>query len=415
MASRIPAFEREPYRRELDVKVLESAPAAGDDPAWAILDDTIIYPEGGGQPSDRGRLGEARVVATERRDGRIRHLLDRAVPTGPDRLVLDWERRHDHMQQHTAQHLLTAVALARFGWATTAFHLGDEVSSIDLDTAPPGTEELDALERAALEEVHADRRVTTRRVDGAELERLLADGEVRSRRLPAGHHGDVRLVEIEGLDVNTCGGTHVASLAEIATLKLLAVETAHGGCRLGWVAGDRVRRRLASNERTIHKLRRLFETSAGELPAVAGLKLDQLRQAERRLRGLEERYAASVAERLAACGPASTHFDDADGSFLQRVARAYTAAGGDGVVLLTASGERGDFFALAAGEQSAIDLPRLGRTVAELLDGRGGGSGRLFQGKASRLAKRTEAVAAVEAVAGLTIADTNGEPAAPSD
>lgn len=415
MAPRIPAFEREPYRRELDVEVLESGPASGGDPVSAILDDTIIYPEGGGQPSDRGWLGEARVVAAERREGRIRHLLDRAVPTGPARLVVDWERRHDHMQQHTAQHLLTAVALARSGWATTAFHLGDEVSSIDLDTAPPGTEELEALERAALEEIHTNRRVKTRRVDRTELERLLAGGEVRSRRLPAGHRGDVRLVEIEGLDVNTCGGTHVASLAEIGTLKLLTVEAAHGGCRLGWVAGDRVRRRLAGNERTIHELRRLFETSAGELPAVAGLKLDQLRQAERRRRGLEERYATSVAERLAAAlGPTSAHFDDADGSFLQRVARAYTAAGGDGVVLLTASGERGDFFALATGERSAIDLPRLGRTVAELLDGRGGGSGRLFQGKAGSLAKRSEAV---ETVAGgaTALGDEAGEPAAPSD
>ena len=201
--------------------------------------------------------------------------------------------------------------------------------------------------------------------------------------------------------VQTCAlPIYVASLAEIATLKLLAVEAAHGGCRLGWVAGDRVRRRLANDERTIHELRRLFETSAGELPAVAELKLEQLRQAERRLRGLEERYAATVVERLAAAGgPADTHFDDADGAFLQRVARAYTATGGDGVVLLTASGERGDFFALATGEESTVDLARLGRTVATLLDGRGGGSGRLFQGKAGSLAKRPEAVAAVADVA----------------
>ena len=80
MSQRIPAYERQPYRREIDVEVLECGPAEGDRPAWAILDDTILYPEGGGQPSDRGRLGAARVLAAKRRDGRVRHALDPPRP-----------------------------------------------------------------------------------------------------------------------------------------------------------------------------------------------------------------------------------------------------------------------------------------------------------------------------------------------
>ena len=109
---------------------------------------------------------------------------------------LDWARRFDHMQQHTAQHLLTAVAADRFGWPTTAFHLGEHVSDVELDVAAIDEEQLRSLENAVAAEVRAARPVTARRVSRDEYERT----DVRSRGLPAGHAGDVRLVEIDGVD-----------------------------------------------------------------------------------------------------------------------------------------------------------------------------------------------------------------------
>ncbi|MGB6642158.1 MAG: alanyl-tRNA editing protein, partial [Thermoanaerobaculia bacterium] len=206
-------YEREPYRRELEVEVLEVGELEGR--AFAVLDNTILYPEGGGQPSDRGRLGEVEVVEVQATEGHLRHYLASPVATGPATLELDWERRYDHMQQHTAQHLLSSISLGRFGWNTRSFHIGPETSDIELDIEPPAARELEALEEEVAGAVVAAHPITCRRVTREEYEKL----DVRSRGLPAGHTGDIRLVEIEGVDLNTCGGTHLASTAEVEAVK----------------------------------------------------------------------------------------------------------------------------------------------------------------------------------------------------
>jgi Ser-tRNA(Ala) deacylase AlaX len=137
-----PAYDREPYRRELDVRVVEVGAAEGR--SWARLDDTLCFPEGGGQPPDHGWLGGVRVVDVQRHEEGIRHFVERPVEVGAASLVLDWERRFDHMQQHTAQHLLSALALDRFGWATRSFHLGPATSDVELDGVPPADGEIAA-------------------------------------------------------------------------------------------------------------------------------------------------------------------------------------------------------------------------------------------------------------------------------
>ncbi len=295
------------------------------------------------------------------------------------------------MQQHTAQHLLTAVADDRFGWPTTAFHLGAQVSDIEISAPQLPDLELRMLEEAVAAEIRSARRVTSRRVSPETLATLA----VRTRGLPAGHEGDVRLVEIEGIDLNTCGGTHLHSTAEIEAIKLLGGEPMRGGVRLHWVAGGRVRGRLAAHEARAARLRVLLGAPDEELSEVAELKLGQLHAAERRIRGLEEALAAASAGALAG-GPyrvVTAHFDDVDVAFLQRVGRLLAAAAPTKVALLTASQEGKSFFAVVAGEAVTFDVQAGGREVAEILGGRGGGSGRVFQGRAGSLAARDSAVA----------------------
>ena len=207
--SALRAFERDPYLTELSVRVVETG-AQGGRP-WAVLDDTILFPEGGGQPADRGALGGVRVVDVQVVDGAVRHYLASPVSDGQVELHLDWDRRFDHMQQHTAQHLLTAVAADRLGWETTAFHLGPETCDIELAAASVAPADLIRLEAEVASEIRAARRVTHRRVQPEAMASL----PVRTRGLPEGHEGDVRLVEIEGIDLNTCGGTHLRSTSEI--------------------------------------------------------------------------------------------------------------------------------------------------------------------------------------------------------
>jgi alanyl-tRNA synthetase len=298
------------------------------------------------------------------------------------------------MQQHTGQHLLTALTEQWFGWHTTAFHLGERVSDIELDTPGVRPEELTELEEAVAAEIRAAHPVTSRRVTPEEYAQL----PVRTRGLPEGHAGSIRLVEIEGVDLNTCGGTHLRSTAEIEALKLLGTEPMRGGTRLFFAAGARLRRLHGAHDERNARLRQLLCTSDDDLVAGLETKLDQLKHAQHTARELEEELATASAHVMAATPGRilSAHWPRRDLPFLQRVAREVGRLAPDRVVLLTAGeGEQGAFL-VGAGEHVAIDVSAIGRGVAELLGGRGGGSGRVFQGKAKDLARREEAVRLLE-------------------
>jgi alanyl-tRNA synthetase len=357
--------------------------------SYVVLADTILYPEGGGQPSDGGRIADVEVEAVHTVGGAIRHYVAGVVREDRVTVELDWARRFDHMQQHTGQHLLTAMAVARFGWQTTAFHLGQSGSDIEVDAPGISAAALDELEGAVASEIRASRAVTSRRVSPEEFARLA----VRSRGLPEGHQGDIRLVEIDGVDVNTCGGTHVRTTAEIEALKLLGSEPMRGGTRVYFLAGGRVRRRLAAHEARSAALRALLGGADDDIPGLVAARLEQLKEAGRRVRAVEEELAVETARALAAGSDraGASHWPQRDAAFLQRVARELVALAPARALLLTAGeGEEGAFV-LCAGADVALDVGSLGREIAGILQGRGGGAGRLFQGKATRLSRRAEA------------------------
>jgi len=386
------AYERDPRLTRLDTEVVSVGEEEGR--PFVVLADTILYPEGGGQPADRGTVGGVVVLDVRKVADEIRHVLAGPAPSGPVTVELDWARRFDHMQQHTGQHLLTAVAEDRFGWHTTAFHLGERTCDIEVDSPEVTPEQVAELEEAVAVEIRATRPVTSRRVHRDEYATL----GVRSRGLPEGHTGDIRLVGIEGIDLNTCGGTHCSSTSEIEALKLLGTESMRGGTRLSWVAGGRLRRLLQAHHGRNAELRALLGTSDDELVGRLLAKLEQLGDAERAIRALEEEVALASAAALATGkGPVLIGHWTAHGlPFLQRVAREAGRLAPDRVTFLTAGeGEEGAFL-LAAGEASDLDVRTAGAKVAELLGGRGGGSGRIFQGKAGRLSGREEAAAFLE-------------------
>jgi alanyl-tRNA synthetase len=386
----IPAYERDPYLTTLETEVLEAD--LERDRHFVVLADTVFYPEGGGQPADRGTIGGVGVLDVRKAGDAVRHYLAGAGPAGTARAVLDWPRRFDHMQQHTGQHLLTAVAQARFGWSTTAFHLGEQGADIEMDTPAIGADQIAELEEAVAAEIRAARPVIARRVTPEEYAAL----PVRTRGLPEGFSGDIRLVEIQGIDLNTCGGTHVRCTAEVEGLKLLGSEPMRGGTRLFYAAGGRMRRLLGDHQERSAQLRQLLGTADEELAAGVQARLEQLKEAQRTVKGLEEALAIEAGRGLAAGSErvAAGHWPERDLPFLQRLAREFARLAPNRVVLLTAGPEAQGAFVLCAGDAAAIDLPAAGRRVAETLGGRGGGSGRLFQGKAA-LGAREAALACV--------------------
>jgi alanyl-tRNA synthetase len=389
----LPAYERDPYATFLETRLVRGGEDQGR--PFAILEDTVFYPEGGGQPCDLGSANGVAVLDVQKREGEIRHYLASPLSAGPVALKLDWQRRFDHMQQHTGQHLLTAVAQDQFKWETTAFHLGVSVCDIELTAPSISLREMAQLEEAVASEIRAHRDISARRVS-PEAYKLEA---VRSRGLPEGHSGDIRLVQIAGVDLNTCGGTHLRHTGEIEALKLLGTEAIRGGTRLFYVAGGRARHRLGAHEARNATLRALLGAPDEDLVPALQVKLDQLLALDRRGRKLEEELAELQATALAARPGAlvEAHLEGKDMAFLQKLARSILAAAPAKAVFLTSEGGGQGLFLLSAGEGSSLDVPTAGKAVAALLGAKGGGSGKSFQGKTPDLAARTEALARLQA------------------
>ena len=362
--------------------VLACEPTA--DGQWLVTArDSPFYPQGGGQPADRGVLGGVAVVDVQKGSpGTVVHTTVAPVGLGPVQAEIDVARRYDHMQQHTAQHLVTALGQDRFGRSTTSFHLGQKTSSVDLD-GPLTADQLRQLEDAVNLEVRTDAPVRARVVDRATYATL----EVRSRGLPAGHSGPVRLVEIEGLDLNTCGGTHVARLGELQLVHLLGTEKVRGGVRLSFVAGGRARARMRMSTERTGQLNKLLKCGADEHIGAVQRLLDDAKQAGRVQRGLMAELAALLGQQLAASGTGCLHRPEADLGLLRGIADACVAAGGPSRLLLTGGRSSGVFLVVAPDSV----LKAVSAEVVDLLKARGGGRGGRMQGKSTDLSARQAA------------------------
>ncbi len=200
-----------------------------------VLDRTAFYPTSGGQPHDLGRLGEAAVLGVREEDEEVVHVVDRPLERGPVNGCIDWPRRFDHMQQHTGQHLLSAMFLERFGRPTVSFHLGADLSTIDLRGPEPSDEVLEGAERASNHVIFEDRSVTVRYGTAEDLAQVGVRKEVD-------RSGILRAIEIEGADLQPCGGTHVKRTGQIGTLLVRRCAKTRQDWRVEFVCGARSER-----------------------------------------------------------------------------------------------------------------------------------------------------------------------------
>ena len=393
MTPRLYSYVKDPYLQRLQATVSDRSEQNGR--PFLILNDTIFYPEGGGQPADHGRIADVAVIDVQKSEQGILHFLDTAPSSSLDpgervEIAIDWNRRFDHMQQHSAQHLLTAIADKTFGWNTTSFHLGAELCDIELDTHSISKEQIEILEDEIASAIRQDITFSSRQIEPT----ALAKSTIRSRGLPAGHQGLVRIVEINGIDQCACGGTHIRTSCELEALKILDTEPIRGGTRLFWLAGARVRQRLQQHEERNRLLREILQTSDEDLADVARIKIDQQKEGRKRIESLEKRWAEAVAEALAGRpGPwIEAHFEETSSAVIGQISRAVLERNPDLAVFLTASDTKGSSFVIAAGRSSTADVPGTGKAVAETLEGRGGGKGSSYQGRAGSLLRREAAV-----------------------
>jgi alanyl-tRNA synthetase len=235
------------YLQNFEGRVIACLPAepvhgsSGTQASWEVLlDQTAFYPTSGGQPNDSGLLGEAVVLDVRDEEDAVVHIVDREVELGVVRGCVNWPRRFDHMQQHTGQHLLSAMFQERFGLPTVSFHLGVEICSIDLRGEEPTHERLLGAQRAANQAIFEDRPVAVRYGTREQLERL----GVRKR---VEREGLLRAIEIESADLQPCGGTHVRSTGQIGLILVRGCSKVRQDWRVEFACGTRAER-LASDD-----------------------------------------------------------------------------------------------------------------------------------------------------------------------
>ena len=342
------------------------------------LDRTAFYPSSGGQPFDTGRLGAADVVEAMDAEGDVIHVLSAPLAAGLAVTgEIDWARRFDHMQQHTGQHVLSAAFERLFDNGTVGFHMGADVSTIDLarEAAPSEVERaVDEANRIVWE----DQPVSIRFVSQAEAATLPL------RKEPA-REGTLRLIDISGFDLSACGGTHVERTGAVGVIAALSTERLRGGSRLTFACGGRALRALRTYRDAVAGSVRVLSVLPGDLPAAVERVQAESKGLRKLIKDLEERLAAHEGARLVADAPQVggvrllvQSVDGWDAAGLKALAAA--AAGTDGacVVLMSATPPVSVVVARSAGVP--VDANVVVQQLTGRFGGRGGGKPELAQG-----------------------------------
>lgn len=371
MTTRI--YYTDAHAREFDANVTRAFAHEGR-PA-VVLDRTAFYPTSGGQPHDTGTLGEARVVEViDRDEDEIVHVLDREIAPGPVHGRIDWERRFEHMQQHTGQHVLSAACEQVLGARTVSFHLGIERSTIDL------SRELSAADIARAEDeanriVWEDRPVAVRFVTDEEAAALPLRKEPKRT-------GTLRIVEVADYDLSACGGTHVQRTGAIGLIAVSGSEKYKGGVRLEFVCGGRALRAFRSLRDTVAGAVRHLSVLPAELPEAIGRVQSDARESQRTIKSLQERLAGFEAQALVSravpAGDWRAAIETAswDASGLKALAAGATSLPRVVVVLFN---PEGGLIVIARSADVPFDSAGALRTLIAQFGGRGGGRPELAQ------------------------------------
>jgi alanyl-tRNA synthetase len=375
---------------EAEVREIAEGPRPG-----LVLDRTAFYPTSGGQVFDTGWIVPVEMAGKEdatirvievadSEDGRVIHYLEAQAKTlQPGTRVygrIDRARRHDHMQQHSGQHVLSAAFVRLFNIPTVSFHMGSAYCSIDLETPILNKEQIESAERLANEIILENRSVDIRLVTREEATSL------GLRKLPPGERDELRLIDIRDFDLTACGGTHVKQTGQIGCVLLRKAEKARQGWRVEFVAGQRAVATARQDFMTLTETAALFSANLSDLPQQARKLLDEIKLLRKQGEQSQEELAAAQAVALLAATPDSngrrvvvrvlaTH----DLRFLKLLAQKLTCQSSPAIALLATGSPQPTFvFAQSAGQP--FDMGALMKGAMSKLGGRGGGSRDLAQG-----------------------------------
>ena len=364
---------------------------------WQLaLNRTAFYPTSGGQPFDTGQLsavsldGTALMVPVEQveedEQGAVWHFVRNPLVSGTFvEGQIDWKRRFDHMQQHTGQHLLSAVFWRELQAPTISFNLGESTSTIDLASEQVTHQSLERVERIANEIIGEDRQVTTRDLPRGEAEAMLAAGQLR--KLPD-RQGTIRVIDIADYDKNACGGTHVRSTGQIGGLQVRAVERVSRGVRIEFVCGLRAVRAVRADLAILRETSALLSTRATELASTVGRLLTEGKANAKQCQKLREELAVFQGAKLAMEEPIESGlrlvvraWRDRDRDYVRLLASRTAIAAPRTAVIFSANDSDPVRVFVARSSDLDFNCGQIMREALAQMGLRGGGSADLAQGE----------------------------------
>ncbi len=380
-------YYEDAYRREFDAAVVgrldhEGLPAV-------VLDRTAFYPESGGQPWDKGTLDGVEVVRVVDDDGTILHVTASQVLGPTVHGVIDWPTRFDHMQQHSGQHILSQAFFETVRGETQSFHLGPDVSTLEIGLRTIADDDLDRVEDRANAIVWEDREVKSYFVPEERIH------EVPLRRPPK-KSGLLRVIEVDGYDYSACGGTHCRRTGEIGVIKVLGFEKIRGNLRFEFLCGGRALADYRMKDRNVRRTAAGLSSPAKDTAAAVDKLAAEFKALRKRARKLEERvsYFDALEVIRSATGPVIAGVLGDKTPEEARFLALAIVKNGAFTVLYGAEGESQGHLIFARSEAVAGDLRELVPVIGRVVTVKGGGGPSLVELVTPDKGRLAEAVAA---------------------
>ena len=361
-----------PYQIEFEARVVERL-SCKEKPA-VVLDQTCFYPESGGQPSDRGTLNGIEVLGVLEEDSKIIHLLVDDIPAEEVKGKIDWQTRFDFMQQHAGQHILSQSFHELYQAETLSFHLGEVISTVEIDLRKITDEEVERVETRANDIVFQDREIKSYFIPEEKVSRI-------PLRKPPQKKGLIRVVEVSDFDYSACGGTHPSKTGEVGLVKILKLEKIRNNVRFEFVCGQRAFKDYAWKNKDLRELSNMFTVSDREvLTSVEKLQSD-LKSQRKKLRKMQERISQYEAQEI---------IQNTEGRIIKDIFSGRTPdevrllalniiKKGDYIVLYALREEERGHLVFACSENLNFDMRELVPMVSPLIKGKGGGNSSLVQ------------------------------------
>jgi alanyl-tRNA synthetase len=365
-------YYNEPDLLEFDAEILSTLDLG--ERIGVLLDRTAFYPTSGGQPHDVGTLGGIALVDCyeDEKSGDIVHVLAGKPGATRVRGQVDADRRKDHKQQHSGQHVLSRAFVELYNWPTVSFHLGVATCTIDLAVDSANRDQLDQVEDLANRIVQENRAVSIRYVN----EDNVAGAGLRKA---TERTGEIRVIDVSGYDRSACGGTHVRTTHEIGPIQITGVSRAKKQTRVEFICGDRVLRHARATHRALETISQTISSPLLETPSAVAAVWQDFQQAKKRIEDLEAQLLDHEAAAFAvdAEGYAVAAFKGRGIETLKMLAARIAKRPGTIVLFADQSDQLRVVFARAA--DLALDVSALVKKTIEKFGGRGGGRPDLAQ------------------------------------